>query len=105
MLGDFEQLVMISLLRLRPDAYGATIRRDIEERTGRTLAISAVYVTLERLEAKGLVRSWIGDPTPERGGRRRKHYDLLPVGKRALSQAYRTFKGMVRGLESEFEAL
>ena len=101
-LGEFEQLVLIAMTRLGPDAYGATIRRDIESRTGRDLAISAVYVTLERLETKGLVRSRIGDPTPERGGRRRKHYELLPAGERAVAHAYRTFKQMVRGLERRF---
>jgi DNA-binding PadR family transcriptional regulator len=101
-LGEFEQLVLIALVRLGPDAYGATIRRDIESRTGRDLAISAVYVTLERLETKGLVRSRIGEPTPERGGRRRKHYELLPAGRRAVAHAYRTFKLMVRGLERQF---
>ena len=101
-LGEFEQLVLIALTRLGREAYGATIRRDIESRTGRDLAISAVYVTLERLEAKGLVRSRIGEPTAERGGRRRKHYELLPAGRRAVAHAYRTFKLMVRGLERQF---
>jgi DNA-binding PadR family transcriptional regulator len=99
LLGEFEQLVLMALLRLGPDAYGATIRREIEQRTERSLAISAVYVTLERLEGKGLVASRIGDPTPERGGRRRKHYALLPVGRRALAQAYRSFRVMSEGLE------
>ena len=67
-LGEFEQLLLIALVRLGPDAYGATIRREIESRTARRLSISAVYTTLERLEQKGLVRSWIGDPTPQRAG-------------------------------------
>ncbi len=102
-LGEFEQLVLLALLRLGPDGYGATIRREIETRTGRELAISAVYVTLGRLEDKGLVRSRIGAPTPERGGRRRKHYALLPVGRRALAHAYRSFQTMVEGLEGQFE--
>ena len=101
-LGEFEQLVLFALLRLGPDAYGATIRREIEGRTGRQLAISAVYVTLERLEDKGLVKSRIGEPTPERGGRRRKHYELLPAGRRAAAHAYHTFRVMVQGLEREF---
>ena len=101
-LGDFEQLVLLALLRLGPDAYGATIRREIEQRTGRVLAISAVYVTLERLEAKGFVASRVGDPTSERGGRRKKHVALLPAGRRALARAYRTFKVMTDGLEHEF---
>jgi DNA-binding PadR family transcriptional regulator len=104
-LGEFEQLVLIALLRLGSDAYGATVRREIEARAGRTLAISAVYTTLERLEQKGLVRSWVGDPTPQRGGRRRKHFELLPLGARALKVAYRAFAGMTAGLEQRLKAL
>jgi DNA-binding PadR family transcriptional regulator len=104
-LGEFEQLVLFALFRLGDDAYGATIKREIEARSGRELAISAVYVTLDRLETKGLVRSRVGDPSPTRGGRRRKHFALLPPGRRALAQAYRTYRGMVDGLEEEFDAL
>jgi PadR family transcriptional regulator PadR len=97
-LGEFEQLVLLALVRLGPEAYGATIRREIEARTGRDLAISAVYVTLDRLEVKGLVRSHIGDPTPKRGGRRRKHVVILPAGRRAITHACRAFGQMVDGL-------
>jgi DNA-binding PadR family transcriptional regulator len=97
-LGEFEQLVLLALVRLGPDAYGATIRREIESRTGRDLAISAVYITLDRLETKGLVRSRMGDPTPQRGGRRRKHFMLQPAGRRAIAQACRAFGQMVEGL-------
>jgi PadR family transcriptional regulator PadR len=97
-LGDFEQLVLLALVRLGPDAYGATIRREIEARTGRDLAISAVYVTLDRLEIKGLIRSRVGGPTPQRGGRRRKHVSLLPPGRRAITQACRAFQHMTEGL-------
>ena len=101
-LGEFEQLVLLALVRLGPEAYGATIRREIETRTGRDLAISAVYVTLTRLEAKGLVRTRIGEPTPERGGRRRKHVQILPAGTGALERAYRDFRSMTEGLERQF---
>lgn len=104
-LGEFEQLVLIAIVRLEDDAYGATIRRDIEARTGRRLSISAVYTTLERLEQKGCVRSWIGEPTPQRGGRRRKHFDLSPLGARALKTAYRAYAGMIAGLEGRLKAL
>ena len=97
-LGEFEQMVLLALVRLGPEAYGATIKREIETRTGRELSISAVYITLGRLETKGLVRSRIGDPTPLRGGRRRKHVLLLPAGRRAITQACRHFKVMVEGL-------
>jgi len=101
-LGDFEQLVLLALIRLGPAAYGATIRREIETRTGRDLAISAVYVTLDRLENKGLIRSRIGDPTPQRGGRRRKLVEILPAGSQALERAYRDFRVMTDGLERRF---
>lgn len=104
-LGEFEQLVLIAIVRLGPDAYGATVRREIEARTERRLSISGVYTTLERLEQKGCVRSWIGEPTAERGGRRRKYFSLQPLGARALKSAYRDFSGMVAGLEHRLKTL
>ena len=104
-LGEFEQLVLIAIVRLDDEAYGATIRRDIEERTERRLAISAVYTTLDRLEQKGFVRSWIGAPTPQRGGRRRKHFALQPAGARALRSAYNAFGAMTAGLERRLKTL
>jgi DNA-binding PadR family transcriptional regulator len=103
--GEFEQLVLLALVRLGPDAYGATVRREIETRARRRLSISAVYTTLERLEQKGLVRSRIGDPTPQRGGRRRKHFELLPLGARALKLAHDAYAGMTAGLEGRLKAL
>lgn len=104
-LGEFEQLVLLAVLRLGSDAYGATIRREIERRTGRELSISAVYTTLQRLEKKGLVRTRMGDPLPERGGRRRKYVELLPAGARALKVAYDAFAGMTAGIELRLKAL
>ena len=104
-LGEFEQLVLLALMRLGPDAYGATVRREIEEHAGREVSISAVYTTLERLEQKGLVRSRIGEPTPERGGRRRRHFELLPFGARSLRDAYRALAGMTAGLERRLKTL
>jgi DNA-binding PadR family transcriptional regulator len=104
-LGEFEQLVLIAVVRLGDDAYGALIRREIEGRTGRRLAISAVYTTLARLEQKGCVRSWIGEPLAARGGRRRKHFALQPVGARALRNAYNAFGAMTAGLERRLKTL
>ncbi len=98
-LGDFEQLVLLGVLRLDEDAYGAAIRREIHVRSGRDVSINAVYTTLDRLESKGLLRSWVGEPTAERGGRRRKFYAIRPAGTAALQQAYRTFAAMTSGLE------
>jgi PadR family transcriptional regulator len=102
-LGEFEQLVLIALLRLGRDAYGATVRREIEERAHRELSIAAVYTTLERLEQKGFVRSWIGEPTPQRGGRRRKHFELLPRGTHALKAAHQAYARMTAGLDRQLE--
>jgi PadR family transcriptional regulator PadR len=102
-LGDFEQLVLLGVLRLGGDAYGAAIRQEIHARSGRDVSINAVYTTLERLETKGLLRSWVGEPTPQRGGRRRKFYALRPAGEAALRQAYRTFAAMTGGLEARLE--
>jgi PadR family transcriptional regulator PadR len=104
-LGDFEQLVLLGVLRLelRDSAYGAAIRQEIHARSGRDVSINAVYTTLDRLEGKGLVRSWIGDPTPQRGGRRRKFYALRPSGIAALRQAYRAFTAMADGLQARLD--
>jgi PadR family transcriptional regulator PadR len=101
--GEFEQLVLLALLRLGRDAYGATIRAEIERRGGRAASISAVYTTLDRLERKGLVRSRIGAPTPQRGGKRKRHYELLAPGVRALRQSHDTLKRMTDGLEGILE--
>jgi PadR family transcriptional regulator PadR len=103
-LGDFEQLVLLGVLRLDQHAYGAAIRQEIHARSGRDVSINAVYTTLDRLERKGLLRSWVGDPTPQRGGRRRKFYALRPAGAAALRQAYQAFASMVEGVERRLEA-
>jgi DNA-binding PadR family transcriptional regulator len=75
----------------------------MDSRAGRSISINAVYTTLERLEKKGLVRSWVGEPNEQRGGRRRKHYALEPRGAAALRQAYRAFRRMTDGLERYLE--
>jgi DNA-binding PadR family transcriptional regulator len=104
-LGDFEQLVLLGVLRLElhESAYGAAIRQEIHARSGRDVSINAVYTTLDRLESKGLLKSWVGDPTPQRGGRRRKFYALRPAGVAALRQSYRAVTAMADGLESRLE--
>jgi PadR family transcriptional regulator, regulatory protein PadR len=100
-LGDFEQLVLLGVARLELDdvAYGAAIRQEIHARSGRDVSINAVYTTLDRLETKGFLKSWVGEPTPQRGGRRRKFYALRPAGLAALRQAYRAFVAMADGLQ------
>src|SRR3954464_2455745 len=98
-LGDFEQLVLLGVLRLADDAYGAAIRQEIHQRSGRDVSINAVYTTLDRLESKGLLRAWVGERAAQRGGRRRKFYELRPDGITALRQAYRAFQSMADVLE------
>jgi PadR family transcriptional regulator, regulatory protein PadR len=98
-LGEFEQITLLALLRLEPDAYGVAIRREIEARADRTVLLGAVYTTLDRMERKGLVTSWIGDPTPERGGRRKKFYRLEPEGAAALDASLRAVRQLVAGVE------
>jgi PadR family transcriptional regulator PadR len=102
-LGDFEQLVLLGVLRLDDGAYGAAIRQEIHGRSGRDVSINAVYTTLDRLESKGLLRSWVGEPTAQRGGRRRKFYALRPAGLAALRLAYHAFRSMADGLEERLE--
>jgi DNA-binding PadR family transcriptional regulator len=102
--GDFEQLVLLGVLQLGNGAYGAAIRQEIHARSGRDVSINAVYTTLDRLEQKGLLRSWEGDPTPQRGGRRRKFYELRPAGLTAIKQAYRAVRAMAAGVERKLEA-
>jgi DNA-binding PadR family transcriptional regulator len=104
-IGEFESLVLLSLLRLGNGAYGASIRRDIEERTTRDVAIGTVYMTLARLEEKKMICSYIGNPSRHRGGRRRKHYLMDTAGERALGRAYRTFKAMSEGLDQQLQTL
>jgi PadR family transcriptional regulator, regulatory protein PadR len=105
LLGEFEQVVLLSLLRLGNGAWGAAIRRDIEERIGRELPVSVVYVTLQRMEKKGWVKSYVGDPTKERGGRRRRHYLIDTPGEHALGRSYRALRKMTVGLEATLENL
>ena len=86
-LGEFEIYVLLAVKRLGDDAYGITIRRAIDERTGRDVAIGAIYATLGRLEDKRLVRHVVSDPQPVQGGRSRKCYRLTPAGERALAHS------------------
>jgi DNA-binding PadR family transcriptional regulator len=98
-LGEFEQMVLLALLRLGADAYGAVVCGEIEKRSGRDVSVSSVHTTLERLEQKGLVKSRIGDPTPQRGGKRKRHYEVAPLGLKALQASYGSIKRMADGLE------
>jgi DNA-binding PadR family transcriptional regulator len=104
-LGEFEQLLLLAVLRLGDAAYGVTIRRAIEEATGRSVAAGAVYTALGRLEARGLVSSRPGETVPERTGMRRRYYTVRPEGARHLTRAMRHFDAMARGLRPKLERL
>lgn len=92
-LGQFEQLVLTAILNLRNDAYGVTIHAKVEELSSpKTVSPGAVYVTLDRLEDKGLLASWLSDPTPERGGRSKRCYRLEALGEQALEESAVTAK-------------
>lgn len=101
-LGELEQLVMFALLRLGDDAYGVTVHAEILARTGRTMSFATIYTTLSRLEGKGMVDSFVGDPTPERGGRAKKHFALTALGKQALQQSVRALRSMAHGLDAKW---
>ena len=97
-LGEFEQLLLFALLRLGEDAYGVTLRREIETRTSRLVSAGAVYTAMERLEARGFVSAFIGEPTPQRGGKRKKYYRLEKTGAKALARSYESLSEMARGV-------
>ena len=97
-LGEFEQLVLLALVRLGDDGYGLAVRRELGERAGREVAIGAVYATLDRLEQKGLVSSKLGEPTAERGGRAKRIFHLTGEGARALQRSQQAMGRMLEGL-------
>jgi len=97
-LGEFEHLIVLAILRLRDDAYGMRVRREISERTGRDVTIGAVYATLERLETKGLVSASVSDPTPERGGRSKRSFRITAAGIEAINRTRQEMASMTEGL-------
>jgi PadR family transcriptional regulator PadR len=103
LLGSLEYIVLLALVRLGPDAYGMTVRQEIETRIGRDLSIGAVYATLDRLEAKGLVSSSVGEPTSARGGRAKRHFRIEAAGERALKASEDAIRRMGAGLKRRRE--
>jgi PadR family transcriptional regulator, regulatory protein PadR len=96
-LGEFEQVILLAILRLGDTAYGVTIRSEIEVCAKRRCAPGALYTTLDRLEAKGMVRSRWGDPTPQRGGRAKRYVTVTKRGRAAVMSAQRTYRNLLRG--------
>jgi len=103
-LGEFEQMVLLAILHVRnqleTEAYGVPIVEEIERRTGRTISRAAVYVTLRRLEKRGLVISWMSEPTGERGGKARRCVRVEPQGLELLNESRRAMASMWDGLGS-----
>jgi PadR family transcriptional regulator PadR len=98
-LGEFEQLILLAILRLGDGAYGVSIRAELAERGGRSVAPGALYTALERLEAKHAITSRMGDPTPQRGGRAKRYVTVTPVGKEALARALQAYDRLREGLD------
>ena len=99
--GEFELLVLLAVLRLGEDAYGVTIRDELERETSRAFSLGAVYKTLGRLEGKGHLRTRVAPPTGERGGRRRKMYQVTPAGAEAARRSLADVRRMAEGLDPE----
>ena len=97
-LGEFEQLILLAILRLKTDAYGMKIRLEIEERAKRPTSIGALYLTLERLEQKGFVQSVLGEATPERGGRAKRFFTVNPAGREMLRDSLNALHSMSKGV-------
>jgi len=104
-IGEFEQLILFALVRLGVDAYGVSIRGEIEKRTGRAISAGALYTALDRMEKRGLVASRLGDPTPQRGGKRKRLYTLHPAGERALARVYESMRLMANGVATRLRAV
>jgi DNA-binding PadR family transcriptional regulator len=97
-LGEFEYLMLTAVARLGEGAYGVVIRQEIEDATGRACSLGALYTTIDRLESKGLIKTAMGDPTPQRGGRPKRMVRITPRGIEAASDFYRTVMKVSRGV-------
>ena len=97
-LNDLELLILLALIRLDPEAYGVPIAREIETEAKRSIALSTVYATLERLEKKGLVKSGLGEATPERGGRAKRYFQATGLGVREVHSTRQALIGMWQGI-------
>ncbi len=98
-LGEFEQIVLLAILRLKDKAYGVSIRAEILEHTRRDPSAGALYTTLDRLEQKGMLRSRTGEPTPQRGGRAKRYYTVTAAGVAAVARAQHAFKNLLKGVK------
>ncbi len=104
-LGSFEHLLLLALAHLGDEAYTVPVRAFLEEQTGRAVSPGAIYTALSRLEARGFVNSRFGDPTPERGGKRKKFYRLTPEGATTVGEAQRQLSRLGRSLSVKLRTL
>jgi PadR family transcriptional regulator len=102
-IGEFEHLILFAIVRLGEDVSTVTIRQQIEARTGRSISPGALYTALDRLETRGFVTSRLGEPTPERGGKRKRLYTIEPAGARALTRSYEALRKMASGLHAKLQ--
>jgi len=98
MVGEFEYLILSSVARLGEDAYGASIRSDIENATGRRCSIGALYTTIDRLEGKGYLKTWMGEPTPQRGGRSKRLVRITAGGAKAATDFFKAVSRISQGV-------
>lgn len=99
-LGEFEQVILLAVMRLEDGAYAVSVGEEILRCTGRAVSRGSIYITLDRLETKGYLTSRLGDPTPERGGRAKRYYALRPRGVAALKECRRQLRALWNGLEA-----
>jgi PadR family transcriptional regulator PadR len=101
MIGEFEYLLITAAVRLGEEAYGAAIRNEIATTTGRSCSIGALYTTVDRLETKGLLKTWMGDATPQRGGRAKRMVRVTPKGVQAAKAFYDAVRRVSQGVAWE----
>ena len=104
-LGEFEQMVLLAILHLGDEVYGVPIVDEIQRRTGRAVAPAAVYITLRRLEQKGLLTSWMSASTPERGGKSRRCVKVTGAGLESLRESRKALDRMWKGLDPKLRSV
>jgi PadR family transcriptional regulator, regulatory protein PadR len=101
LLGGFETLLLLAVIRLDGEAYGVNVREELKKQAGKDVAVGAIYTGLDRLAQKGFVESWAGDPTPERGGRAKRFYRVTASGIRAIKETQNAIRKLSSGLTLE----
>ena len=98
MLGEFEYLLLAAAMRLGEDAYGASMRKELEQSAGRKCSLGALYTTLDRMESKGLIRTWMGEATAERGGRAKRMVGITAAGAHQAKEFYDAIMRVTQGV-------